>query len=230
MTAIFGEDVLGELFSPRNGIMMSTVAERRFDKGLFVIVPDVEENPSESTISRWCSSSVRDYKIKVLDKSHPLMIQFINGNTLDKKWSDIDGQRVSFRGDFRPRARYLYFHYCSSVLRRAWAPSLTWETTKNELGKKVWATRGRYLAKAQILAFVEEIGHEVEDALLRGARDPDADVDEVDETALAAANDQIRLPREDEEKQEIMGIAEPKAMMSVTLEETDSEDDEEEDQ
>ena len=30
-------------------------------------------------------------------------------------WRDLDGQKVGFRSNHRPRARYLYFHYCCTI-------------------------------------------------------------------------------------------------------------------
>jgi hypothetical protein len=43
MSAIFGEDANNELFSVNNGMIMSDMAEERFDQGYFVIVPDVSD-------------------------------------------------------------------------------------------------------------------------------------------------------------------------------------------
>jgi hypothetical protein len=145
------------------------------------------------------------------------MLKNINTDTL-KTWNELDGQRVQFLSNHRPRARYLYFHYCVSILRRSWNQTKQWELLKKELGKKIWATSGRYLSKTQLLAFAGELGHEVGDSLMQGCKDPDSDAGEVDETALAAANDQIR----------ITAGTEPSS--STTLLESDDEESDDEDE
>lgn len=43
MTALFGSEVEGELFSPCNGLLLHDCIEERSDAGLFVIVPDVDD-------------------------------------------------------------------------------------------------------------------------------------------------------------------------------------------
>lgn len=55
MDAIFGREkgAEPELFPPRNGILMDTLAEKKFDKGLFAIVPLVSDEPSEAEIKAW---------------------------------------------------------------------------------------------------------------------------------------------------------------------------------
>lgn len=43
MTKIFGEEAKHEMFSINNGLLMSTPAENKLDKGLFVIVPSAND-------------------------------------------------------------------------------------------------------------------------------------------------------------------------------------------
>jgi hypothetical protein len=114
-------------------------------------------------------------------------------HTTEKTWNDLDGQPVAFRSNQRPRARYLYFYYVVSVLGRSWNENKHWDLFKKELGKKVWATPGRYLKKNMLLGFASEVGHDVMEAFMNGCADPSTDVQEVDVRALVAANDQIRL-------------------------------------
>jgi HNH endonuclease len=216
MAAIFGDEAIGELFSPKNGILMSQDAEERFDKGLFVIVPDINDSSSQIETNRWNNSNPREYKIRVLNPESAQMTKLIGFDPSPRRrWNDLDGQRLQFRSDYRPRARYLYFHYCTSILRRSWNQNQHWDLLKKELGQKVWATRGRYLSKSQLLGFVEELGHEVGPSLLRGAKDPESNV-EADETALAAANDQIRVTAGE-------ASADLSEVMSTTLEDSDDE-------
>jgi hypothetical protein len=221
MVAIFGEESLGELFSTRNGILMSKDAEMRFDKGLFVIVPGIKDHPSQDEIAEWNDTNPREYKIRVLNFESTQMSQYID-NECKRTWNDLDGQRVQFLSNHRPRARYLYFHYCTSLLRRSWNENKHWDILKKELGQKVWATSGPYLSKSQLLGFIEELGHDVGPSLLKGAKDPDTKVTEIDETALAAANDQIRIT--------IVGELELSDVMSTTLIDSDDEDEDSDDE
>jgi hypothetical protein len=47
MTAIFGDKAKNELFSTRNKILILIAAKGKFDKDVFVIVPDMKDSPSE---------------------------------------------------------------------------------------------------------------------------------------------------------------------------------------
>ena len=89
----------------------------------------------------------------------------------DQSWKDLDGTNVEFRSAFRPRARYLYFNYCIQILRRAWkAERSAAEQMRQEFNAGFWGTRGPYLPRSMLRAFVEELGHGYEE-LSAGARD-----------------------------------------------------------
>jgi hypothetical protein len=68
---------------------------------------------------------------------------------------------------FRLKARYLYFHYVTAMLRlgrskkveKAGMSSHIAEATTPAL-TKVWGTQGRYLRDNMIRAFIEGIGHD----------------------------------------------------------------------
>lgn len=63
--------------------------------------------------------------------------------------ADLDNRPLKFLTDFRPRARYIYFHYCIQVLRRAWQHSNPGQEASGilqaERAKLYWGTPGRYL-------------------------------------------------------------------------------------
>lgn len=65
MDAIFGREngAEPELFSPRNGIIMDTLVEKIFDRGIFAIVPLVPDEPSEAETAAWHASDPKRYKI-----------------------------------------------------------------------------------------------------------------------------------------------------------------------
>lgn len=113
MTAIFGAEDPPELFSPRNAILMHSKAEEAFDKGLLLIVPYVP-NDSPAEIQRWHQNEPKEYRIRVCEPNAPMMQYVIPGDT--RTWKDLDGSRLEFKGSSRPRARYLYFHYCMTML------------------------------------------------------------------------------------------------------------------
>ena len=52
MTKNFGQEADDEMFSVNNGLLMSTLAENRMDKGLFVIVPYANDK-FETDIREW---------------------------------------------------------------------------------------------------------------------------------------------------------------------------------
>lgn len=114
MDAIFGKRKQPELFSPRNGILVSFFIEDYLDSGKLVIVPDLEDRPKLTDLIGSLKSPVRNLKMRVLDPNWNKMDTQITRD-LPLKYKDLDNRRLIFKTDFRPAARYLYFHY---VIRR----------------------------------------------------------------------------------------------------------------
>ncbi|OJJ42924.1 hypothetical protein ASPZODRAFT_2118784 [Penicilliopsis zonata CBS 506.65] len=151
MDAIFGKT---ELISSENGFIVSSTIKEHFDSGIFVIVPD----------------EIRNFKIKIIDKQWPLLNCGIFTLDDEPKWKDLDGRKLVFRGTCRPAARYLYFHYCLQLLRRAWKAgpgeeAAAW-SLQDELAEPLRAVPGRYISKNMLQAFIDELGHEYKDLLL----------------------------------------------------------------
>ncbi|KAE8164545.1 hypothetical protein BDV40DRAFT_298344 [Aspergillus tamarii] len=170
MDAIFGKTSEPELFSARNGLLISYVIEKYFDDGKLVIVPDLPERPQVAELLAWLKGEAREYKIRIID---------MTWDKLDRRplpesplrYRDLDGRKLQFRTSFRPAARYLYFHYCLQVLRRAWRFNQDKTADvylRDEMGKPFWGTPGRYLPKNMLLALVDELGHDYKH-LLKGA-------------------------------------------------------------
>ena len=210
MDSIFGVMPTPELFSPLNGLLLSRDVESVFDDGFLVIVPRLPDDPSAAQISLWHSSDPKEYKVRIIDKNSKLNDEFIKVGS-PRKWKHLDGTNVEFKNDFRPRARYLYFHYCVQMLRLAWRENPQGTTLKKQIGKGYWGSRGRYLPRSMLLAFIEEMGHEY-DSLLDGATDDAATQTDVDsEILLATATDQIKasavevIEEEDEENDDEEG-------------------------
>ncbi|KAL4778506.1 hypothetical protein BJX76DRAFT_352568 [Aspergillus varians] len=171
MDGIFGRREPPELFSARNGILVTRSMERWFDSGKFVIVPDLPDKPPLAELLAWVQGDTRQYRFKIIDPKwerldHPACQGFTN-----KTWRSLDGKKLEFRSSFRPAARYLYFHYCIQVLRQAWGHNgygASVPILKKETGRSFWGTPGKYMPKNMLLALVEELGHEYRD-LLEGA-------------------------------------------------------------
>lgn len=72
MTKIFWIEAEHEMFSVQNGLMMGTMAEARMNKGLFVIVPFVNDE-SGGRDQAWHKSNPKKYKLRVLDKTDKMM-------------------------------------------------------------------------------------------------------------------------------------------------------------
>lgn len=167
---------------------MHKKAEVMFDKGFFVIVQFITTNPpTANMIKSWHENEPKAYCVRICEPNHIEMNKYISG--ADLTWKDLNRSQLQFKSDARPSARFLYFQYCTTMLKRSWHLSKPGEVLRDELGKPYWGTPGRFMAKSMLLAFVEEMGHEYA-SLLDGAAGEQEEVEAV-ETALAAANHQI---------------------------------------
>ncbi|KAJ5382383.1 hypothetical protein N7517_000294 [Penicillium concentricum] len=198
MDAIFGKAQKGpELFSPRNGLLISAAIEEFFDCGKFAIVPDLSDGAKLPELLRWMyHRGPREYKIKILDRTWDKLDQTISVGT-NLKFRDLENRRLQFRSNARPAGRYLYFNYCIQVLRSAWQRAGKAKTKgeaskilREENGKPFWGTPGRYIPQNMLRAFVEELGHEYE-ALLEGASRTTGD----EQLLLDTATNQVKRDR-----------------------------------
>ena len=196
MDAIFGVMNPPELFQPLNGLIISSTVEEHFDKGFFAIVPRLPENPLNKETIAWTKSNPKEYKIRILNFDYPAIDTTVHPSQKNLTWRKLDGADVQFLNNFRPRARYLYFHFCLQVLRLTWShQQKNAITLKKELGKVFWETQDKYLPKNMLKAFVEELGHEYSPLLKRAVEeenDIDVKADDADETLLQVALDQVK--------------------------------------
>jgi hypothetical protein len=168
MDAIFGKKRPPELFSPRNGLLLCKRLERYFDAGKFVIVPDVEfqGNGVVSAVKNWLEAEPREYHVRVIDPDWEKIGETVYRQSPNLTYGQLHSRRLKFISDFRPAARYLYFHYCVQVLRMCWQHSSRGKSSQAaailqaERGKPFWGTAGRYLPRNMLLALVEEMGDE----------------------------------------------------------------------
>lgn len=98
MDSIFGEDVAGELYSVRNGLILSAQMEKAFDNGQLSIVPSKLE-PNE-------------YELRVMDKG--ILKRAIP--ELNCTFFEVHGRKLQFLNNNRPRRRFLYFHWIMCLI------------------------------------------------------------------------------------------------------------------
>ncbi|KUJ13680.1 uncharacterized protein LY89DRAFT_736685 [Mollisia scopiformis] len=209
MDAIFGPMEHPELNSPRNGMLVSTVFENVWDEGFLAIVPAISDEPSPEEVEAWEKSEPKEYKIRILNLEHKLAGKEIeptlSGDT--KKWRELHGEELTFRTEFRPRARYLYFHYCLQILRFSWwevnekSNQLAGRAIRGEMNKKFWGTKGRYVPEYMIRAFIEEIGQDWEVEEEHGEETSEAQA-ETQDALLQAMVDQAAPIFEDDDDDE----------------------------
>ncbi|KAG0153309.1 hypothetical protein PDIDSM_5159 [Penicillium digitatum] len=148
------------LFPCRNGqdcldaIFGKTRAEELFRHAM--------KNVLVSAVKGWLNCEPRQYRVKLIDPDWEKKDE----RSRDGKVSQLDGRPLRFRSNFRPAARYLYFHYCIQILRMCWQHSSQGRSSQAaallqlEKGNPFWGTVGRYLPRNMLLALVEEMGHE----------------------------------------------------------------------
>jgi hypothetical protein len=118
-------------------------------------------------------------------------------------------QETCIQGKFRPAGRYLYFHYCVQVLRRAWRAGPGQKAVfslQDQLGKLYWGTPGRYIPENMLIALVEELGNEYKELVMgasriKGRRSTLLDV-AVSQIASGQSGDIAEKESEDEEDED----------------------------
>ena len=128
MDGLFGRDAgdREELFEPQSGMMMSSDAEKRIANGCIVLVLDVPNAATAIVYDEWTKAKIKNYKLRVLRPTDECMQAALPGSRTNKEpglyrkhWHELDGQKVTFRSDFHPRARYLYRQFAVSIMRKA---------------------------------------------------------------------------------------------------------------
>ncbi|GAB1317032.1 HNH nuclease domain-containing protein [Madurella fahalii] len=167
LVSLFGEDVEGELMTARNGLLLQPDVESALDDGAIAIVPDLPDDPTTEQVADWERKEPKNYRWRIIDEDAESLETVIalesQGAPKNMTVRDLDGLKLSFKNDNRPRARYLYFLFVVAQLKMAWRHEYRKDPAKKlkpQLGKGFWATRGRYLNRGLLLALAEEIGHD----------------------------------------------------------------------
>ena len=166
LIAIFGEDAKDDLWSEKNGLLLPVGIEDQLESGIFTIYPDFPDDATYEQRMAWHQSEPKEYRIRFLDKPEmpknpketvPLYHRVYQPNLF---WKDLDGRRLRFQGDARPKARYIYFHFLLNMLRFAWRKKSTATTIlQPELGMPYWGTPGAYVRQGQLQGFMNQLGH-----------------------------------------------------------------------
>ncbi|KAL9599169.1 MAG: hypothetical protein Q9219_004036 [cf. Caloplaca sp. 3 TL-2023] len=205
MDKLFGRpDGEAELMAPANGLMMCSDAEKRFDMGWMALVPDLPTNATKEQEKGWAEASVRGYKIRVLNARVKQMTELLPvGSPLDpqsgrdRSWWELDGQRVAFSSDHRPRARYLYWAFAVALMRYAYQSKHSeHQPLTAEFGKRFWGTGGPWIRRKYLRGFAEYLGHDFKwDNLMEAAMDPEDTDDEVDPAGVIMADKELERTR-----------------------------------
>ncbi|XDG02249.1 hypothetical protein ABKA04_001864 [Annulohypoxylon sp. FPYF3050] len=165
LVAIFGTNVQGELDTPYNGLLLNAQVEAAMDDGAIVAVPDIDDDPTTEQIQEWERAEVKEYRWRIVDPEAEVLNEVLGvakPQELPMTIRHLDGKRLSFKNNIRPRARYLYFLFIVAQLRVAWRNEYRKDPSKvltKQLGKGFWATKG-YLQRSFLLALADEIGHD----------------------------------------------------------------------
>ncbi|KAG8677763.1 hypothetical protein FPOAC2_03903 [Fusarium poae] len=181
MDDIFGKGSRKELFSYKNGLLLHEEIEKALANGSVAIVPDIDLEPAnpelplddkeerDQRILAWQKSNPKEYKFMVLNKkdpavkaAHPPLATGVSSI------ASLHGKRLQFLTNKRPRARYLWWTYLNAIVRNAWSQKLTEDNLQHKEVQTCtlyWGSYGSYIKKNQLLGFIEEIGHEVGEAL-----------------------------------------------------------------
>ena len=197
MNQIFGREA-ENAESISNGLILSRYASKRLKDNDIVLVPDIPDTANQSEISAWIKSEPKEYKILVLNPEAKGMNWLHPGyvNNPRESWNELDGKKVQFSSAHRPHARYLYWQYCKAMLRRSWVEKgvNAKDVSMRERGKNFWGSKGPYIKKRMLLAFVEQLGHDHEASLMENAMVETEydDIPESDPSALLLASAEIR--------------------------------------
>ncbi|WXC58478.1 hypothetical protein SNK03_004377 [Fusarium graminearum] len=197
MNHIFDRWARRELLSPCNGLFLNPSIEKALHCGYIAIVPNVELddtqpwwdifNLSQSIhVIEWGKLQVKDYRVIVLDGCGPRIRQLFPYQRSDvfKEWGLLDGRKLVFQNDYRPRERYFWWTYLNTILHMVWRcqercikTGLEDEWDLRRI-KQYWRTYGRYAKRSQIMGFLEHIDHRKARDLLNEVYEEEEDVED----------------------------------------------------
>ncbi|KAK2762842.1 hypothetical protein FQN54_001017 [Arachnomyces sp. PD_36] len=146
MVHLFGSDVNPQ-WSPRNALSLSTRLETALDCGEIVIVPILGE-PGE-------------WKCVVTHSG-------LNETACyTSTWEDINGKKLTFLNEARPRRRYLFFRYLITYMLLKKDGNVDWaEKIHNEY--RAWCSPGSYLQQSTLRTLLQQAtGEDLPETMFR---------------------------------------------------------------
>lgn len=208
MDNLFGRiDGRSEMFEPENGLLISSEVEANIALGFMAIVPNLPDRPTEQEQAAWNQTSVKSYKLEIINETikgavprMPTGYTDSNGDRLS--WKSQHGRVLQFKSDFRPRARYLWWQWAVSHLRKIWQDLQQKKQPEfKQLNRPYWGTKGSYVRKGCLYAIAEELGTPFEslmDAVMDSEEENEDEAGAGDEAgvgALITADYQLRQTR-----------------------------------
>lgn len=211
-----------EMFEPENGLLISKVAEKNISLGFMAIVPNIPDGPTKEEQAEWNDAKIKSYKIEVINVKAkgaqlrmPPLWNDSDGNRLH--WSSQHGKVLQFKNDFRPRARYLWWQWAISHLRKIWQDLSEHQVPEfKQHNQPYWGTVGSYVRSGPLSALAEEMGANF-DNLMDAAMSPEDEAEGGREVgiddgigALLTAEYQLTQtrPGDDEEEEDVPGTDE----------------------
>ena len=179
LVTIFGDAAKGDLFSPSNGLLLPLPIEEQLEKGIFTLYPNFPDHASREEREQWQKSEPKEWRIRFLDKpvlptsakAHKPLYHKVYDLGKNILWKDLDGKKLEFRSNARPKARYVYFHFLLNMLRFAWRrKEAAVEILEPELGMPYWGSPEKYTQKGQLRGFVDQLGHVLPDLAISPTR------------------------------------------------------------
>ncbi|KAH9993889.1 hypothetical protein F4779DRAFT_222149 [Xylariaceae sp. FL0662B] len=207
LVLIFGANVKGELDTPYNGLLLHPEVEKAMDDGAIAIVPNMPDDPSTQEVAIWEGTEPKDYKWRIIDPEAEVLDEPLEVATGESPniltIRGLEGRKLSFKNDMRPRAQYLYFQFVVAQLRIAWRHEYRQDPSKvlaKQLGRGFWATKGRYLKRSFLLAMADKVGHDTKFA--ENIPMEPGDDNDPDDTGIIGIAQLLQLRKEGDEDEE----------------------------
>ena len=203
MTRIFGTK--DELSHPRNAMPMADYIEEQFDKGRIALIPNLPEDATDKDWDNWRKDRiVRQYKIRIVNKlAREITTQRIEGGVYRRlTLLELDNKPVEFRNSYRPRARYLFYHYLECLNAQITGyPQMKNEIIYNEIQKPVWPSMGSYIRKGPLMGFIAELGQDMGFVLNQAIEEEESanDLTAADPTMMDVMHSKAAAEMEDSE-------------------------------
>lgn len=147
MSAIFGAG--HGIWTMDNGLLLTSIIETLFDEGHITIVP-VSDDEGETEL-----------KIRVLEWNQAFLAKKIQIPGIDLRYKDLHDRPLVFKGDKRPKKRYLYFMYVMALKRCDETYREEGRRKEMERSRRVFASLTHSLRASMVPAFAAQLGHDL---------------------------------------------------------------------